>query len=192
MNTISYSLFPTLVNEIVGFLTTEECDLIIKNIDKLKLTYFPVVDGLSTFYSCNNDLDYIETFLPIKERFQKCFDEYSEMTGYHRCKLSGSWINIQQKNAKLYAHAHPQSVLSCALYLKVDKKGYKLKFKSSNPYIKISGPYTKLTNYTFNSFKFKPKIGTLILWPSYLIHKSESSNKSNERIVLGANTSLYL
>lgn len=183
------NLFPTLITKITDFINAEECAEIIKICMHEDMQQHSAINGngVSSHNRLNkNILDNIS--IEIKDRLIKYLNEYKEKTGISFDKLDNSWVSIQKKGSRLYKHTHPFSSISGVFYLKVDELSSPIYFYNPNPFISFT-PIIKNTEYTQSQIKVSPKIGDLLLFPSWISHGSDDAeNGSNERIIISFNT----
>lgn len=124
----------------------------------------------------------------IKTNIEKVVNEFSNMYGYYHKGISNSWYNIQGVGSTLKEHTHPMSAISGAIYINVDEKSSKLTFFNPNLHTKYN--VTSQFNTIFNSSQITiiPKIGDLVLFPSWMEHGSHGEvNNTENRIVLSFN-----
>ena len=190
-NTLNVKVFPTLIKYVSNFLNEKELNKIIEITLNKKLSSHLSLKGKATStHGLNSDvLSNIDK--NIVEKIKNKINEYAIDYGVRKLKLDNSWINIQNKNSVLNKHSHPDSIVSGALYLKVDKNSSKIYFYNPNIYLTFVNVF-KQTEFSCENYFFTPQIGDLILFPSWLMHGSnDEKNKSKERMVLSFNT-LYL
>lgn len=195
-----FDLFPTLIYREKKFLSNEECEKIV-NIYENKQDIFDKHESLpgNSLSSHGNSLKFNLDILQqisektqnnLKEKIKSICIEYSKESGFAFSEIENSWINIQTPGTSLSMHTHPFSSFSGALYLKVDDNSSKIHFINPNPFLSFT-TIRDLTPYTFQTYWFKPEIGDLILFPSWLNHGSNTDmNGSEKRIVLSFNTSI--
>lgn len=191
----NHSLFPTLVSRYEDFLSTEEINNIIECI-KLKIDLVEkhkcINQGGSSdqFYDIFLEIQNLyPAFGNIRQRLMDCIREYENDYPLKKLRLGNSWFNIQNKDSILTRHVHPHCVLSGVIFLKTDNNSSKLYFENPNNFVKFFRSREELTEYSFEYFYFHPKPGTLLIFPSWLMHGSNNEkNQSDERIVLGFNT----
>lgn len=193
MNPFLYNLFSIPVFYMSEFLTKQESkilfdfilngDLVFKNHGALS------GNAVSTYDSQINFLD-LSKNKKIKDNIQYCLDNFSEVIGFTKSKISNSWVNIQEKNSLLDEHAHSMSVLSGALYLNVDANSSRLFFSNPNQAISYSAIDNNIsTDYNSMFFHLSPNIGDLIIFPSWLRHGSfKDINQTEKRTVISFNT----
>lgn len=190
-NTSNIKVFPTLIKYINNFLNEKELNKIIEITINKKLSSHLSLKGKATStHGLNSDVLF-NIDKNIVEKIKNKINEYAIDYGVRKLKLDNSWINIQNKNSVLNKHSHPDSIVSGALYLKVDKNSSKIYFYNPNTYLTFVNIF-KQTEFSCENYFFTPQIGDLILFPSWLMHGSnDEKNKSKERMVLSFNT-LYL
>jgi uncharacterized protein (TIGR02466 family) len=182
-------LFPTFLKIYNNFIDKKKCENIIKKLKKIPLHNHNSLTENKAKSSFNKHKN-INTFLgeEINNNLLLLINEYSKEYGMNRLKISNSWHNIQLKDSALSMHSHPSSVISGALYLKTDKLSSKIFFYNPNPYINFT-EFKEYNQYNFQHVYFNVDIGTLILFPSWLMHGSNATeNKSEERICFSFNT----
>jgi uncharacterized protein (TIGR02466 family) len=173
------------------FISEQQCEDILSYVKTKQFTEHGALVGDAVSSHNPNDLvtdlfDISTNVLSCKSIFwdiEKLVKEYSEDSGYSGSYIVNSWINIQKEGSILIEHAHPQSCISGALYLKVDDKSSNLYFKTPNPFI-----YYSMMTEQHRTEVVVPKNGSLIMFPSWLVHGSNNTeNMSEERIVLSFN-----
>ena len=194
MNFTTHNLFPTLVAEVEDFLTEQQCDDIINFSKNYSTHKYGLIPGnAATTYTRNSS-----ALIDIQKNIKSCSNilnsvdfaikSYSDLTGIKSGFLDNSWISYQRPGSQLLKHTHPSSLISAAIYLKVDKQSSKIYFHNPNPYIAYTD-LIKSTPYTFEFQWFEPKLGSILLFPSWLAHSSGGEeNQSEERIILSFNT----
>ena len=183
-----YKLFPTLVLEFSNFLSIQECKKILKIIKKNKhwlKKHNSVTKGKSSHS--------LQCFLSetkqtsLKNKILEAAKLYAQTGGYEiREKMDNSWFNIEEKESHLIKHSHPLSILSGALYLNIDEKSSSLYFFNPNSYALQNTMSKESSEYGYEWVKFTPNLGTLYIFPSWLVHVTDT-NKMKERIVLSCN-----
>jgi uncharacterized protein (TIGR02466 family) len=189
INKISHLVFPVFIKQIKNLLTMEECEKIIFELKKIKIKNHVTLSkdkGGSSHLIQSGVINKLNQKIQIK--LKKEIEEYANEYGFQNLKISNSWYNIEKKDCILNNHTHPTSVISGALYLKTDNLSSKIYFYNPNPFIEFSQFHeSKFVNY--NHVYFNVEIGSIILFPSWLKHGSNSEkNNSDERICLSFNT----
>ena len=92
--------------------------------------------------------------------------------------MTTMWSNIQLSQARHHIHQHPNSFYSGVLYLEIPQReevdpGW-LFFVDPRPAKNMwQADYKKSNQLSDRSYGFKPKTGTLLLFPSWLEHGTE-------------------
>lgn len=193
-----FKLFPTCVLRANNFLSADQCnhiyDYIISNQNNLTIKQHGSITGnsISSHGLNQNILKYIEDNIDscsgIQTRLLSVLKDYLSETGINIDKITNSWFNIQNEGSKLLSHSHPMSALSGALYIHTDDKSSNLHFENPNPYAHFQETI-KFTDYTYKGYFFRPEIGSLFVFPSWLKHGSDGEvNKTQNRMVISFNT----
>ena len=185
---ITHKLFPTLILEMSDFFSKQECKDVLKKIDKKHLKKYSSLIG-KAYTSYESDINFLNKLNnSVKTSLLVVAEKYSEMTGFNiRKKFVGSWFNIQKEKSCLKEHTHPLSTLSGILYSICKEGSFNTYFFNPNPMLDFTDKY-KNTDVSINWVSFKPKVGTLLLFPSWLKHGSnQTQNKCSERIVMSFN-----
>ena len=193
-----FKLFPTLIEYYENFLTSQECLKILSFcLDQQSiLSKHNIIngDGVSSHYSldCVDILDKLEkndkTFKNLKKKIKNSLNLYSKENACGGLDLGNSWCNIYQKNSSLLTHVHPDSIVSGALFINVDEFSPSLYFFNPNPHVHFLPTYES-SEYNYNYVKFKPAIGSMIIFPSWLFHGSHGEiNYTKNRVVISFNS----
>jgi len=106
---------------------------------------------------------------------------------YKDIQITSSWANILNKNEYINPHAHSNSYLSGVFYIEDSSDIY----FENNTIMKSSftPDFVKAKKHEYRkktSFKITPKKGSLIIFPSWLIH-SVPSNNLDKRLSIAFN-----
>ena len=108
--------------------------------------------------------------------------------------MNTMWSNVQINQARHHVHQHPNSFYSGVIYLEIpDRKNIDpgwLFFVDPRPAKNMwQADYKKSNQLSDRSYGFKPKTGTLLLFPSWLEHGTEVCvlDKNERRISLSFN-----
>lgn len=135
-------------------------------------------------YDINRDVN----FSSLNSWINKKIHEYCLKVDISTNDLTenGSWFNIYERNDFQENHVHPTSVVSAIYILTCDKDGARIFFNSpvSNMYhVKKSNQ----SHETTSQVTCKSIPGTLLVFPSYLLHAVERHESDNIRISLSYN-----
>ena len=186
-----HKIFPTFILEKINFIDQKKCKHILNEIRKQKkhLKKYEAFKGkgYTTYLNKDNYLNSLDS--SIKESLLSSAKEYSTITGFNiNNKITSSWFNIQKQNSSLKEHTHPLSVFSGILYIKCKEGSFDTYFFNPNPMLNFFTTMNKNTETSSEWVSFKPKAGTLLLFPSWLKHGSNfTKNKCSERVVISFN-----
>jgi len=182
-------IFPTFLKIHKNFINKSECSKIIKELKKINLKDHKALtqDKAKSSHNNNKNINHV-LGKSINTELLLLINQYAKEYGLSELKITNSWYNIQSKNSVLSSHSHPSSIISGALYLKTDALSSKIFFHNPNPFIGFT-EFKEHNHYNFGYIYFNVEIGNLILFPSWLMHGSNSTeNKSDERICFSFNT----
>jgi uncharacterized protein (TIGR02466 family) len=110
-------------------------------------------------------------------------------------KLTQSWcLKHQGSNQQLYAHSHPNSIVSGAYYVAADQNSQRLRFhrnmSNSTAHIKwsVDSLHQAEKPWTWDWQEIPAQTGRLVLFPSNLLHSLEYVENTELRCVLSFNT----
>jgi uncharacterized protein (TIGR02466 family) len=144
---------------------------------------------ISNMQSKNNFLLEESEFAGIKSFIQEKIVDYVENTLELDVKLriTQSWANYNKTDAPHHPHTHPNSIISGVLYFYVDEDTPPITF--IRPYLsQFSFPVKNANVCNSSQMEYKPAVGTLILFPSYLMHCVVSNKSKIPRVSLSFNT----
>jgi uncharacterized protein (TIGR02466 family) len=138
-----------------------------------------------------NILDF-EIFKDIKEFILESVRhhlETVEMFAYDDIWLTSSWVNFCEPGGFQDFHNHANSILSGCYYLQADDSQPGLTFKKiqidSHPFFST---YTTVNlPHKATKIELKVRTGSLIVFPSFMVHGHETNNTSKTRIGLAFN-----
>ena len=125
----------------------------------------------------------------LREKIQSHLDCYiDKIIGCIDLKLriTQSWLNFNDKGTSHHTHNHPNSIVSGVLYITKEPTSIVI---LRDYYKQIFQPnYTKKTKYNLQTFLIEPKLGDLLLFPSYLTHGVQLNEVDTTRVSLSFNT----
>ena len=193
-----FDLFPTTVLLFKNIVTLLQCAQLEQLIKAVNLQSHAIVthSSVSTHEVYDSILNLIADKLdfgaPLRDSIVNACIHYSSVTKFKTEGLQNSWATIQTQGSQLKLHTHPGSTLSGVLYIKVDTASSRIVFSNPNPFInftKLVGKAGEPTSkYAMAGFAYKPEIGDMLIFPSWLSHSSgDDVNQSVERIILSFN-----
>ena len=150
---------------------------------KTSSRYFDVI---SKTHKAANFLDQKE-FKLIKQDIQNCVDEYCVTCGLEQAIIAKSWFNIQEEEGHVNEHRHELSIVSGAYYPYCEEDSAPIVFTSPILGPKMAEIHNNATEFTSDKMEFHPRSGMLVLFPSWLYHRS-LYNKTNKRLTISFNT----
>lgn len=185
MNKQLTAAFPSLI---VSYdLSDLDLDLVYKNINNIRREPNYLVDGSCSSYGHDFSILYNENLSFVKDQIDKCIFDYVNTCGLKPLEITGSWYTVMNRGCCVTQHRHEGSVLSGVLYVDVDEDSVPLIFLSPLMPYKMNDLYEKFDNpYSCSGMKFKPIKGGLILFPSWLEHKSDQ--EQGTRCIISFNT----
>ena len=105
--------------------------------------------------------------------------------------ISGMWANITNPNHRHPVHIHPNSLVSGILYIRTPEACGATAFTDPRPAARVFEPnYERMFELNSGLFRFPPKKGTMLLWPSWMSHgvdRGFTVDENEERIVIAFN-----
>jgi uncharacterized protein (TIGR02466 family) len=103
--------------------------------------------------------------------------------------ITQSWLNFVKQNEHHHFHYHPNSFISGVFYIDAKLNNDKIWF--TNPRMPaIQYPTDNWTIFNSEECFFAVNTGTLLLFPSYLMHQVKTKIENENRISLAFNTFL--
>lgn len=182
-NELAYSLRDNLS---IGSLVSEEWDKGIKSSNKEDF----YTSGVTSFNSTGD--------LYTKPEWQNVSKFIYEFTGIlldsvdvskPKHTIINMWTTIYPQNCFVPEHIHSNSYLSGVLYTKADKDCGDLVFHDPNWVAKTMFMHTDKPNFPNVQTKYSviPEPGLLVIFPSWLPHRSLPNKSSSDRIILSFN-----
>lgn len=133
-----------------------------------------------------NDIDKHDLKI-FNEAVNKIVHTYAYSINYDGpiLKLDGAWTNFFNKGHFYFEHQHLAVRLSGVYYYATNGADGNITFQNPNPHMFFgSFPGDGMDE---GSMVYPPKVGRLILWPAWLMHRVEINQTDNERISIGIN-----
>lgn len=125
----------------------------------------------TTFYKKN--ILSLPQIINLKKTLEDIFDKLN-------LKVLHAWVQGYGEDNFHDCHTHPECMYSCVLYLNCSNES------SNTIFYHPTHPHSSMYHIEKTSIKIKPKIGKLVIFPSYLPH-TVLPNKDKKRLVLSAN-----
>jgi len=149
----------------------------------------PWGDSVSTTFDFDVKVNDIENYKldTLKNMIFWSVKEYFKSLEYpfEQLNLSESWFNICSKHGFQYDHTHPQSKISGVYYYSTNSTDGGIRFQSPNTMMHFSG--FPSDGCDISSVTYKPRVGQLLLFPSWLTHRVNLNTTDSERISIAFN-----
>jgi uncharacterized protein (TIGR02466 family) len=125
----------------------------------------------------------------VKEEIRKAVSDYLDTVQYkgsYQYKISSSWLTLTNKNEYAHIHSHGHSDISGAYYFKTNGEDGDIYFEQPLDLIRSSMFLSSIPK----RYSFKPAVGKILLFPSWLKHGVKPNPTDNERISLSFNIEL--
>jgi len=102
-------------------------------------------------------------------------------------EIGESWFNFYKEGDFMYDHEHPSGVVSGVYYYAMpENAGGDIYFRSPNP-LMHHRVWPQCGDASFQQFKVEPKVGRLILFPSWLTHSVMPVTGTEQKISVSFN-----
>ena len=167
---------------------------IFENLEKITMKDLsnPFNDTVKTTFKHGMINDVISEFalLNLNKMIENCAIEFCNNVGYdgtgnaaYKITLLESWINLYNTNDYQFDHEHPGDI-SGVYYYQTNGKDGNIVF--SNPHVSA-----KLQRFPSNSLSksiyYRPIVGKIVLFPSWLTHRVEANKTDDTRISIAFN-----
>jgi len=161
-----------------------------KNLDPHQNNYTSNTNGKTSFYT--GSLLKRSEFSEIKNYINSIVTEFliqKEGIDHFELRWLDFWYTIYDKNTRVEEHFHPNSIVSGVFYLKCPKKCGDIIFIDNNYSFKnFCVNVSPLKTYTYpRTFKITPEEGMIVLFPSWLMHKTEDNEDDEDKVMLAFN-----
>ena len=145
-----------------------------------------VENGTSSYIpDCGKEY-FLDKTPKIKEVIQMCVNDHARALGFDELDVGQSWCNKTPKGGRLDLHIHNGSVLSGAYYPILTEEVAPLLFRNPLYLYKTMEWFKYHSEYATVFHPVQPYQGLLVLFPSWLDHKTET--EIGERFVVSFNT----
>ena len=103
-------------------------------------------------------------------------------------EITGSWANINPPDAAHRMHNHPNNFLSGVYYVQTKMGADTINFHDPRPQTEIiKPPVTELTAENTDQVVVKVRNGTLVVFPSWLVHSVDANRSDETRLSISFN-----
>jgi uncharacterized protein (TIGR02466 family) len=189
-NSDVYSLFPTLVWKIQlpTHIVVNQNPAIIKALEKLNPDLHEIAAAASwqSHQSLHNDTELATLMSCISGAAHKILRFLN--IGATDIKVTGCWANVCSAGASHRMHSHPNNYLSGVYYVSAATGANTINFHDPRSQAGIiRPPITQLTGQNTDQVVLEVTDGTLLLFPSYLMHSVDPNDSDELRISISFN-----
>ena len=187
---VRHELFPTLVAQWPALYNPNECkELHHKILNDEQGRTHPTIKGSGV--SSDDKVRNIISEFKLIDRIDPCIQWYLRQMSWNPAigvTVKHSWYNIQENGSTLANHNHPNALLSGVLFVNVDASSSPFCVVNPAPLASFVFGKCATTAYNLEFDKFKPKVGDLFIFPSYLKHGSNGIvNETDKRSIISFN-----
>lgn len=148
----------------------------------------PWGDSVKTTFEFNqtNDIEK-HNLVKLKSALEWAVESYVNSINYQgpKLELEESWFNFSSKGGFQYDHTHAGNRVSGTYYYATNTEDGAIRFSNPNLHMHFNGfpadgSYGESVSYT-------PKVGRLLLFPSWLTHRVNVNDTNNDRISIAVN-----
>jgi len=139
-------------------------------------------DNFFSQISIDNKILNKNYFKELKKTFEKSVVLYLQKLEYGQSfKILNSWSTKTPNKSSSESHVHSNSWIS-GVYYPHEDKSFSIMFEKNNYNFMYNVEYTNYNNiYTSSTYTVNPKTGTLLIFPSTLMHKITKNNSDEDR-----------
>ena len=98
-------------------------------------------------------------------------------------EITGLWVNVAAPGGAVRMHAHPNNFLSGVYYVQVQEGADSINFHDPRAQTAVvRPPVTGLTAYNTDLVVVPVEVGTLLIFPSWLVHSVDPNRSDRVRI----------
>jgi uncharacterized protein (TIGR02466 family) len=150
-------------------------------------------EGYTSYASLDDLTTRASIFADLEKAIVGHVRKFAGALDYQRRKLTldSLWINVMPKGGVHTAHIHPHSAISGTYYVTVPRGASTIKFEDPRLAMMMAAPQkkerAKRQNQTFVAVE--PRVGTLLLWESFVRHEVPLNRAAGQRISVSFNYS---
>lgn len=143
--------------------------------------------NISNVGGWQSDILYSDVFPELHNNITKLVTQScSEINANFKFNIDGYWVNINRNGNYNKPHVHPNSALSGVIYVMCDDNTGNIRF-DSNSLMEHYPINTFNSNLFTDNIEYQPKIGDVLIFPSWIYHSVLPNNSSNDRISIAFN-----
>lgn len=190
-NVINYNpVFPTMMAQVDLDLPVED---MAKDILALATDIENYDGGYTTFFN-RQSIDHVRGVSQLREAIYGVVASYCRELKYEvnteKCMIH-MWANVMRKGGMHNVHNHAQSQVSGTFYVQTDETMSAIVFHNPTTPFRMHDPVVgrpeDLSPFTSPTLAIKPKVGNMIIWPSWMQHHVEKMQVGGPRISISFN-----
>ncbi len=169
-------------------LIQQEMSNYVSNLDRGANLANPWGDTVQTTFKYGNYEHVLSSTPALLEEIKNHCNEFLVRLKHFNlnARIKQSWCNFGDQNSFQHYHIHGDSDISGVYYYQTSGDDGDIVFRNPS----LVNRFHKLTYNIDNSVNYKPEVGKIILFPSFLEHAVYSNNTSHQRISVSFNISL--
>jgi uncharacterized protein (TIGR02466 family) len=143
-------------------------------------------DSVVTTFNGTNDIE-AYNLIALNNFLFGAVQEYMNNIRYIGApvELVESWFNFYKKDGFQYDHTHPNYRISGTYYYASNGEDGSIRFQNPNQH--VHAHLFPADGVSTESISYTPKVGRLLLFPSWLVHRVNMNNTDHERISIAMN-----
>jgi len=139
-----------------------------------------------------DDLHQRDAFAPLMKQINHCVAEVVAFQDWDlekvTARMTNCWANENDKDSSNVIHNHPRSALSGVYYVQTPENCGDLFFRDPREApAMVEPPMRERTSWTFQKVTYKPQVGRLLIFPSWLMHGVEPNLSDQTRVCVSFN-----
>tara|TARA_Y100000004_G_C8739095_1_gene337541 strand:+ start:42 stop:650 length:609 start_codon:yes stop_codon:yes gene_type:complete len=177
-------IYPLFATPLMGMPLAMDNKRIMKNLKKFKFRHTGKVTN--SYRSIDNKVLDNSNFKKEKNIFEQAIKLFLEKLNYRQSfKILNSWITKTPKNSDCQSHVHPNSWISAVYYPESD---FSIMFEKDDENFMYNVEYENDSNiFSSKTFKVSPKAGTILIFPSTLMHRIIKNTTKKDRYSIAFN-----
>ena len=144
----------------------------------------------TNFISDNSFILNDNVFVSLKNFIQNTIREYAlyVFNTNHEFAITQSWITKNNSGQSQEIHTHPGSIISGVFYINLPKDSGCIEFNRGRSVFEMQIDKNCTNSWMSDRYVVSPKTGTLLLFPSNLMHSVKTNNTDQTRYSLAFNS----
>ena len=177
-------IYPLFATPLMGMPLIMDNKKIMKNLKKFKFRHTGKVTD--SYRSVNNKILDNPNFKTEKNSFEEAVALFLEKLSYKQSfKILNSWITKTPRNGDCQLHVHTNTWVSGEYYPESD---FSIMFEKNDDNFMYDLEYENNNNiFSTRTYRVDPKAGTILIFPSTLMHRIVKNNTKRDRYSIAFN-----